>query len=303
MSPRPRKAKEAFVQHDLCAPTAVLNPAHGADTAQFSKASLLVPQIVGIDQAREACQLGPQVASINLVGKACRLGSHIAGIDQAGEACQLGPHIAGIDEAGRGCLAGPVVAAAVILPANLLLPGLNDSKQLSAKQRDLLAPQIKSCALAWSVGLSWPREIEHCNILQATFHAMSRAVCSLRLPPQHLLIDGNKIIPLPVLQHYCRTFLPSQQAIVGGDALEAAISAASILAKTYRDHLMQIFHARHPAYGFDRHKGYGTKEHLQCLREHGPCPEHRRTFAGVLPPTAPRQNKGQGRTPMQGSLC
>lgn len=214
--------------------------------------------------------------------------------------------IAGVDEAGRGCLAGPVVAAAVILPVSFDLPGLNDSKVLSARQREALAPQIKASALAWSVGLSWPREIERCNILQATFHAMSRAIRSLRLPPAHLLIDGNKTIPLPVLQHYCRASLPSQQAIVGGDALEAAISAASILAKTYRDHIMNIFHKRHPVYGFDRHKGYGTKEHIQRLQQHGPCPQHRLTFAKVLPPQdAARQSEEQGHihNPSQAALC
>ncbi|MEG2173815.1 MAG: ribonuclease HII, partial [Desulfovibrionaceae bacterium] len=196
---------------------------------------------------------------------------------------------AGLDEAGRGCLAGPVVAAAVILPPHVILTGLNDSKVLSAKQRACLAPQIKAEALAWSVGLSWPREIERCNILQATFHAMSRAVRTLRVQPVHLLIDGNKSIPRPLLQQYCAAFsagVPSQHTIVGGDALEAAISAASILAKTFRDQIMDIFHTHYPLYGFIRHKGYGTKEHFAAIRQHGPCPLHRMTFAGVLPPPA-----------------
>lgn len=193
---------------------------------------------------------------------------------------------AGVDEAGRGCLAGPVVAAAVILPVGFDLPGLDDSKKLSARQRDELAPRIKAMALAWSLGCSWPREIERCNILQATFHAMSRAVKTLRVPPAHLLIDGNKTIPSPLLQHYCLPPLPSQQALVGGDALEPAISAASILAKTFRDQLMDVLHRRYPLYAFDRHKGYGTKEHMQLLLQHGPCPQHRLTFAGVLPPAA-----------------
>lgn len=207
---------------------------------------------------------------------------------------------AGVDEAGRGCLAGPVVAAAVILPRSFDLPGLNDSKALSARQRDCLAPRIRAVALAWSVGLSWPREIERCNILQATFHAMSRAVRTLRVIPTHLLIDGNKNIPLPVLQHYCAVPVPSQQAIVGGDALEPAISAASILAKTFRDHIMDIFHKRYPLYGFDRHKGYGTKDHMHALQQHGPCPQHRTTFAGVLP--AASATSGTATPPCQASL-
>lgn len=209
--------------------------------------------------------------------------------------------IAGVDEAGRGCLAGPVVAAAVILPCSFDLPGLNDSKAISAKLRDSLAPRIRFTALAWSVGLSWPREIERCNILQATFHAMSRAVRTLRVAPTHLLIDGNKKIPSPVLQHYCAAPVPSQQAIVGGDALEPAISAASILAKTFRDHIMDIFHRRYPLYGFDRHKGYGTKDHMHALQQHGPCPQHRMTFAGVLPPAAPA-SCGTTSAPCQASL-
>lgn len=204
---------------------------------------------------------------------------------------------AGIDEAGRGCLAGPVVAAAVILPAHFSLPLLNDSKVLSAQQRAVLAPQIKAVALGWSVGLSWPREIERYNILQATFHAMSRAVHSLRIQPPQLLVDGNKCIPAPVLARFCPGLAPSQQAIIGGDALVPAISAASILAKTYRDHLMDFFHRRYPDYAFDSHKGYGTKAHMQALQAHGPCPLHRMTFAGVLPP--------QPKPPVttQGTLC
>lgn len=193
---------------------------------------------------------------------------------------------AGVDEAGRGCLAGPVVAAAVILPDTFSLPGLNDSKKLSARQREILSPRIKAVALAWSIGCSWPRETERYNILQATFHAMCRAVRSLGLTPTHLLIDGNKTIPPLLMRRYCPLSLPSQQALVGGDALEPAISAASILAKTFRDHLMDALHRRYGLYAFDRHKGYGTKEHMQLLRQHGPCPQHRLTFAGVLPPAA-----------------
>lgn len=207
----------------------------------------------------------------------------------------------GIDEAGRGCLAGPVVAAAVILPEHFDLPHLNDSKALSVKQRDILAPQIKSVALAWGLGLAWPPEIDRCNILQATFWAMGRAVKSLHplrdslagifsgtagMPTAILLVDGNKSIPLPILSRLCSGILPAQKAIVGGDALEPAISAASILAKTFRDHLMGVLHRRYPRYDFLSHKGYGTVAHMEALRAYGPCLQHRLTFAGVLPPAA-----------------
>lgn len=220
------------------------------------------------------------------------------GIDNAGQTIQSQYVTVGIDEAGRGCLAGPVVAAAVVLPSHFSLPLLNDSKVLSAQQRATLAPQIKAIALSWSVGLSWPREIEQINILQATFHAMARAVHSLRVQPNTLLVDGNKRIPPLVLARFCKGEQPNQQAIVGGDALIPAISAASILAKTYRDHLMVFFHRRYPAYAFDAHKGYGTKAHMQALISHGPCPLHRLTFAGVLPP---QQAPPKAQT--QGQLC
>ena len=215
---------------------------------------------------------------------------------------------AGVDEAGRGCLAGPVVAAAVILPESASLPGLADSKALSERQRDALAPLIRRTALAWGLSMVWPRRIEAVNILQATFEAMSRAIACLGRHgplPELLLIDGNKTLPL---EHLCRALtreghapsrLPRQQAVVHGDATEAAISAASILAKTQRDRLMTALDRRWPVYGFARHKGYGTADHYAALRAHGPCPLHRLTFRGVLPETPAAQ---AGRTAVQGSL-
>ena len=191
------------------------------------------------------------------------------------------PVVAGVDEAGRGCLAGPVVAAAVVLPEVFDLPGLTDSKKLSPARRERLAPAIKAQAETWAVGLAWPAEIDRINILQATLAAMSRAVRALRIVPDRLRIDGNKTIPAARF-----FFLPSppvQEAIVGGDLTMPAISAASILAKTYRDRLMGIFDKRHPGYGFAAHKGYGVAVHLEALRRLGPCPIHRMTFRGVLP--------------------
>ena len=214
---------------------------------------------------------------------------------ETGEVCLDAPlATAGIDEAGRGCLAGPVVAAAVILPASYDLPGLNDSKACSVKTRETLAPRIRACALAWGLGVVWPRRIEAINILQATFEAMSRAVRALRATPALLLIDGNKTLPPEMLAlHWRKAHAgepPRQRCIVGGDASEPAISAASILAKTFRDKLMIQLEARWPGYGFATHKGYGTEEHYAALRRLGPCPLHRMTFRGVLPePPAPRQ--------------
>lgn len=207
-------------------------------------------------------------------------------------------YCAGIDEAGRGCLAGPVVAAAVILPAVYDLPGLTDSKALSVKARELLAPRIKACAVAWGLGVVWPRRIERINILQATFEAMSHAVGVLGVTPDRLLIDGNKTLPEAVLAPLWRArhtvALPPQRAIVGGDKSEDAISAASILAKTFRDRLMLHLARRWPGYGLEVHKGYGTRTHYEALRRLGPCPQHRLTFRGVLPASA---------APRQGSLC
>ena len=212
------------------------------------------------------------------------------------EAAAQSAQTAGIDEAGRGCLAGPVVAGAVILPQQYDLPGLTDSKACTARQRSLLAPRIKTCALAWGLGIVWPGRIDRINILQATFEAMSLAVRHLRITPLILLVDGNKCIPEQVLTpQWLRGhngMLPRQRAIVGGDAVEPAISAASILAKTCRDTLMTSLDKRWPGYGFAIHKGYGTKEHYEALRRLGPCPQHRLTFQGVCEDGGAAQQQG-----------
>ncbi len=195
--------------------------------------------------------------------------------------------IIGVDEAGRGPLAGPVIASAVILDPERPIAGLNDSKQLSGKQRDHLAPLIRDQALAWSVACASVAEIDAINILQATLLAMRRALdmlklpapyshAQLHLPPLHLQVDGNKLPNLQGLSFGC-----TAEAVVEGDVLIPAISAASILAKVHRDALLLQLDQHYPAYGFARHKGYGTAVHLQALRTHGPCPEHRRSFAPV----------------------
>lgn len=184
------------------------------------------------------------------------------------------PHeiVAGVDEAGRGPLAGPVVVAAVILDPHRPIDGLADSKVLSAMQRETLAPHIRANALAWSVISVDIDEIEQLNILGATLIGMTRALLALSIAPTLALIDGNrlpKVLPCPA------------RAIIGGDATETAISAASILAKTVRDALMRECDTHHPGYGFARHKGYGTPEHLRALATLGPCAIHRRRFAPV----------------------
>lgn len=176
-----------------------------------------------------------------------------------------------MDEAGRGPLAGPVSAAAVILDAACPIEGLADSKKLSEKQRDALAPVIRERALAWAVAFAEVEEIDRLNILQATLLAMKRAVLALDVRPQRVLVDGL----------YCPdTGLPSE-AVVKGDSKIAAISAASILAKTARDEIMLQLHERYPRYGFDGHKGYPTAAHLAALREHGVSEVHRRSFRPV----------------------
>lgn len=180
--------------------------------------------------------------------------------------------IAGVDEAGRGPLAGPVFAAAVILDPNRPIVGLADSKKLSVKKRETLAKIIKTDSLAWFIASSTVAEIDDINILQATLLAMRRACIGLKHRPDLILIDGNKI----------PNGLPAKaQAIVNGDDLEPAISAASILAKTARDAYCLEMHNLYPKYEFDKHKGYGTALHKARLIEFGPCPEHRRSFAPV----------------------
>ncbi len=179
--------------------------------------------------------------------------------------------VCGVDEAGRGPLAGPVVAAAVILDPNKPIEGLDDSKKLSARRRDLLAIEIRAKALAWAVAEAGVEEIDRINILQASMLAMRRAVDKLAVRPEKALIDGNRCPSLNCLA----------EAIVGGDGKVASIAAASILAKTVRDAGMLKLHAAYPVYGFDRHMGYPTALHLKALREHGPCPVHRRSYAPV----------------------
>ena len=176
--------------------------------------------------------------------------------------------ICGVDEAGRGPLAGPVCAAAVILPPHLEIPGLTDSKKLTDKKRRELFPVIREQAIAYGIGYASEQEIDEINILQATFLAMQRALDQLAVRPDLALIDGNreKNFGLPV------------KTVVKGDSLSANIAAASVLAKVSRDDLMLEMAEKYPEYGFDVHKGYGTKAHYAALTEHGPSPIHRRTF-------------------------
>ena len=179
--------------------------------------------------------------------------------------------VAGIDEVGVGPLAGPVVAAAVVLPARVDLPGLDDSKKLSRVARERLDLEIREQAEAIGIGQADPIEIDRVNILQATLRAMRRAVEALRSAPDHLLVDARTIPGVAV----------EQTALVGGDARDGSIAAASIVAKVYRDSLMRRFDEEHPGYGFDRHAGYGTAQHMAALRRLGPSPIHRRSFAPV----------------------
>ena len=179
--------------------------------------------------------------------------------------------VAGVDEAGRGPLAGPVVAAAVILDEQQRVRGLNDSKVLSPRRREQLFDEIRAKALCTCIAMASVEEIDRLNILQATLLAMRRAVEGLRLRPHRVLVDGNRLPPLA---------MPAA-AVVRGDALVAAISAASILAKVHRDRLCADLDAEHPGYGFARHKGYPTADHLAALHAHGACAAHRRSFAPV----------------------
>ncbi len=191
--------------------------------------------------------------------------------DLFGPSVDDGARVAGIDEAGRGPLAGPVLAAAVILNPSRPIPGLADSKQLSARRRNALAERIRGEALDWGIGRADVEEIDRLNILQAALLAMRRAVAQLSTPLDVALVDGNARPRLP-----CTVV-----TIVGGDATVPAISAASILAKVARDKDMIELAAAHPEYGFERHKGYATAEHLQALARHGPSVIHRRSFAPV----------------------
>ena len=176
--------------------------------------------------------------------------------------------VCGLDEAGRGPLAGPVCAAAVILPVGLELPGLNDSKKLSEKQREALFIPIKEAAKAYGIAFATVEEIENLNILNATFLAMNRAISQLFPQPELALIDGNRSTGIT---------LPSR-CIVKGDSRCADIAAASVLAKVSRDHYMLEMAEKFPEYGFERHKGYGTKLHYEAIRQYGPCPIHRLSF-------------------------
>ena len=184
--------------------------------------------------------------------------------------------LAGVDEAGRGPLAGPVVAAAVILRSDLAIEGLRDSKRLAATRRDVLAREIRIRALCWSVAWADRAEIDALNILAATMLAMRRAVLGLAVMPASVQVDGNR---LPKICVFGRNI--DGEAIVGGDAIVPAISAASIIAKTVRDQIMVELDSLYPLYEFARHKGYGTEIHRERLREYGPCREHRTSFAPV----------------------
>ncbi len=180
---------------------------------------------------------------------------------------------AGVDEAGRGCFAGPVFAAAVILPADFHHPLLNDSKQLTEKERNLLRPVIEQQSIAYTVAQVNNEEIDTINILQATYKAMHQAIKSLTITPQLLLIDGNRFKPYKKIPHEC---------IIRGDGKYASIAAASILAKTYRDEYMVKIHADFPHYSWDQNKGYGTPSHRNAIREHGLCKYHRKSF-NIIP--------------------
>ena len=180
---------------------------------------------------------------------------------------------AGCDEAGRGCLAGPVVAAAVILPPKLRLPGLNDSKQLTEAQRERLRPLIERDAIAWCVAEASVAEIDRLNILHASMLAMHRAIDGLKERPELLLIDGNRFAPYFGIAHAC---------VIGGDGRYRSIAAASVLAKTHRDERMQQLHAEHPHFGWAVNKGYPTVDHRRAIAAHGPCAHHRTSFT-LLP--------------------
>jgi len=179
--------------------------------------------------------------------------------------------IAGVDEAGRGPLAGPVVSAAVVLPDNLDVPGINDSKKLSEKKREALFPVIQSHAIAFGIGMADHEEIDRINILQASLLSMKRAVEDLQITPDYLLIDGKFTINSTI----------DQRSVIKGDALSLSIAAASIIAKVTRDRIMADLDVQYPQYGLKKHKGYPTKAHKEAILTHGPCPVHRKSFKGV----------------------
>jgi ribonuclease HII len=181
---------------------------------------------------------------------------------------------AGCDEAGRGCYAGPVFAAAVILPKDFYHPFINDSKKLSEAQRDQLAPIIKEAAIAWAIGSQSPEEIDQINILKASIKSMHLALDQLKKKPGFIAVDGNRFYAYKKIPH---------QTIVKGDGQYAHIAAASILAKTARDHYMMQLHKQYPHYGWDKNKGYGTAAHRAAIALHGLCEHHRKSFK-ILPP-------------------
>jgi len=180
--------------------------------------------------------------------------------------------VGGVDEVGRGPLAGPVVAACVVSERPLLLEGLDDSKVVPPQRRERLAVTIREMCTAWSIGSASAAEIDQLNIYRATVLAMERALAGLAISPDCLLVDAMRI----------PAFGGEQQALIHGDARSSTIAAASIIAKVHRDGLLVELHERFPAYGFDEHKGYGTQRHIEALREHGPTPEHRRSFVEHL---------------------
>ncbi len=180
--------------------------------------------------------------------------------------------IAGVDEAGRGPLAGPVVAAAVILPQGIELEGVRDSKKMTAKAREEAFLVINRQALGCGIGVVSHGHVDKFNVLRASLEAMRRAVLALDPQPEFLLVDGINSVPIQI----------PQRCLKKGDQISKSISAASVVAKVYRDRIMDSYHERYPAYGFAKHKGYGTQRHLETLEKFGPCPVHRLTFKGVL---------------------